>query len=809
MALAACSSSGSPGSSSGAPGTGGSAGGNGGSLGSGGVGPSSGGAAGIDTGGGGGGGGSGNAGSTGGAPDAAKETDAGGADSPSDGPNAPVDRDLVRFVNPFIGTAPANSWLGFYFAGGDVFPGAAYPLGMLALSPDTPSPLPGGYDYRDTKIKGFSLTHFSGRGVSVYMDVPFIPWVGPMGRSPGTNAADYASTFSHANESASAGYYKVHLDGINVDVELTTVARAGIQRFTFPKGSQATLFVNAGGSINGTTASSVAVSAANRTVTGSATSHIGGSSIPYTIYFAARFDVPFASFGTWSGGAVSASSPASSSPASGAYLTFDTSSNQVVQAKVAVSYVGLANAQQNLDAEMAGTDFAAMRAAAAAAWNKRLNLIQVDGGTDDQKTSLYTALYHVFFHPNVFNDSNGQYIGFDKQVHQVAAGHAQYHNIPGWDEYRTNIRLRAILTQDEASDIAQSLVNDALQGDGRIPRWEQTNADSHGMIGDGGTIIVSEAHVFGARAFDATAALAAAVAGQSKIRENSAEYVSLGYVAQESASDSAAQTLEYSHADAAIAELARGLGDMATYAAYKARGNNWMKLFNPATGYIQPRHRAGGWDATIDPASGAGFNEGSAAQYLWMVTDPHDLVGLLGGPAKMISRLDTYFTKLDEPPTSIYAFMGNEPDFQDPWLYDFVGAPAKTAAVLRRIQDELFTNKPSGMPGNDDAGSTSSWYVFSALGLYPIYPGVAGFVVSGPAFTSMTVRLRSGVLKIVAPNASPTRPYIQALKIDGTPTSSLWIPWDRVARGATLEFDLTDDAATPWGTAAADAPPRP
>jgi len=733
----------------------------------------------------------------------------GRADAADDGSVAPGDQDLVRLVNPFIGTGPANTWLDFTMASGDVFPGAAYPLGMLALSPDTPSKLPGGYDYRDTKITGFSLTHFSGRGVDCYQDVPFMPWVGAIGRSPATNAADYASSFSHANESASAGYYKVHLDGTNVDVELTTLAHAGIERFTFPRASQAMVIINAGGAINGTTAASVAISSADRTVTGSATSQIGGGSAPYTVYFVARFDVPFASFGTWNGATVTAGSASSSAAASGAYLSFDTSTSTVVQAKVAISYVSLANAKRNLDAEMAGTDFNAMRTAAAAAWNKRLNLIQVEGGTDDQKTSFYTALYHVFFHPNIFNDSNGDYLGFDGKVHQVAAGHAQYHNIPGWDEYRTNIRLRAILTQDEASDIAASLVNDAQQGDGHLPRWEQTNADSHGMNGDGGAIIVSEAYAFGAQSFDAAAALSAAINGQAKVRENSAEYVSLGYVAQESATNSAAQTLEFSQADAAIAQLAKGLGDMTTYAAYATRGKNWMKLFNPATRYLQPKHRAGTWDATINPASGSGFQEGSAAQYLWMATDPHDLVDLLGGAAKTIARLDTYFTKLDELPTSVNAFMGNEPDFQDPYIYDFVGAPAKTAAVLRRIQNELFSNKPSGMPGNDDAGSTSSWYVFSTMGLYPFYPGVGGFVVGSPAFTSMTVRLKSGVLKILAPNAAPTKPYVQGLSIDGTPTTSLWVPWNRISNGATLAFDLTDKASTTWGTALGDAPPRP
>jgi predicted alpha-1,2-mannosidase len=409
----------------------------------------------------------------------------------------------------------------------------------------------------------------------------------------------------------------------------------------------------------------------------------------------------------------------------------------------------------------------------------------------------------------VFQDSNGEYLGFDGKVHTVAAGHSQYHNVPGWDEYRTNIRLRAVLTQDEASDIAASLVNDAQQGDGHIPRWEQTNADSHGMNGDGGPIIVSEAYAFGARNFDAQAGLNAALNGQAKVREDSAEYDALGYVAQESASNSAAQTLEFSTSDAAIAQLAKGVGDMATYTTYAARGRNWMKLFNASTGYLQQKHRAGTWDATMNPASDSGFQEGSAAQYLWMGTDPHDTVELLGGATKTIARLDSYFVKLDELPTSSNAFMGNEPDYQDPYIYSFAQAPAKTAAVLRRIQTELWANTPNGMPGNDDGGSTSAWYVWSTLGLYPIYPGVGGFVVGSPAFTSATIRLKGGILKIVAPNAATAAPYVQGLKLNGAATTSLWVPWAQVENGATLEFDLTDSATSTWGTATTDTPPRP
>ena len=719
----------------------------------------------------------------------------------SDGSPAIAD-DLTQFVEPHVGTG-GSGWFE-----GDTFAGAVFPLGMVQLSPDTLSNPAGGYDYADTVIKEFSLTHFSGRGCEVYQDIPLMPFVGKVTTSPATNGATYRSAFSHANEVATAGYYKVFLDGPKVTAELTVTARTGFGRFTYPPSTDATLIMDAGGSINGVSKSSITVSADQHHVSGAATSVIGCGSQPYTIYFAAEIDQAPTGVGVFDGATLTAGTASASGKHVGAYFTFDAKTSNVVQVKVGISYLSITNAQSNLDAENPNWDFDGIHAAAQAAWNARLHVIEVEGGSEADKSVFYTALYHTLIHPNLFSDANGEYLGFDNTTHSTPIGHAHYHNITGWDHSRTLAQLRALLAPGETSDVLQSLVDDAQQGDGHIPRWEQANADSHGMNGDGGAMVIAEAYALGARDFDATGALAAIDQGMPKIREHLTDYLNLGYVpADLGDGNSAAVTLEYAAADFAIAQFAQALGDDGKFTTYSQRSHNWTNLYNSETGYIQPRNSDGSWAASA-PDSEAGFQEGTQAQYTWAV--PFNVRGLfdrMGGNPAALARLDTFFTKLNDGVDSVYAFMGNEPCFEVPWEYSFAGAPARTQAVVRDIQKRLFTTAPDGLPGNDDGGSTSAWYIFSALGLYPELPGAGGFVVGSPKFNSATVHLASGAkLAIRAPGAADEAPYVQGLMLNGVATTKLWIPWASLASGATLDFDL---ASTPnaWGTGVDDVPP--
>ncbi len=708
-------------------------------------------------------------------------------------------------MNPFIGTGSSSP-----FGGGDTFPGAAYPMGMVQWSPDTVSNPPGGYSYDDSVIKGLSLTHFSGRGCQVYQDFPFMPYVGGVSDSPVSNGSLYYSSFSHDGEVARPGYYQVHLDGPNVTAELSVTPRTGMGQFVYPKSTVSTMIVDAGGSINGNTNSGVSILPAENEVTGYDESTVGCGSNPYTLYFAAKFDRPFSGYGTWDERVVKRGADAASGQHTGAYVVFDTTSSPVVRVQVGISFVSVANAQLNLASEYAGFDLASVSRAADAAWNGRLNSIQVEGGTHNETVAFYTALYHAFFHPNVFSDVNGQYVGFDGQVHTTSSGRTQYENIAGWDSYRTQIRLLSILAPSTVGDIAQSLVNDAQQGGGSLPRWEQANADSHGMSGDDGDVIVAEAYAFGATNFDTSGALKAMTSGQSQEREGYADYLRLGYVPADvqRGLSSASITLEYANDDFAIAQFANSLGDSTDYSAYLQRSGNWRNIFNAASGYVQPRDANGSWAPGFVPTSQNGFQEGDSAQYSWMETfDLRGLFDQMGGNSAVVSRLDAFFSKLNDGPVSQYAWMGNEPTVEVPWEYDFAQAPSHAQDVVRRIETQLFTNTPGGLPGNDDGGETSSWYVFAAIGLYPEITAVGGFVIGSPLFSSVTLGLSGGhTLQVNAPGASDSQPYVQSLTLDGNPTTSLWLPWSTVQKGASLDFTL-GSSPSGWGTGPQDAPP--
>ena len=716
--------------------------------------------------------------------------------------------ELTEYVNPFIGTAPGGTHFGLSGNNGDTFPGAVYPTGMVQWSPDTTTLIPGGYFYPDSIIKGFSLTHFSGRGCLAYQDIPFMPYVGAVNVSPAQDSALYQSHFSHSNEYAHPGYYQVHLDGPNVGVELSATERTGMGRFTYLSSSASTMLINAGGSINGTTLSGVTLVPGSREVTGFATSRVGCGSNPYTVYFAAQFDHAFTRYGTWNASDVDQGTLSSVGAHSGAYVTFDTTAARVVQVQVGISFVSIANAQVNLAAEDAHFNFDAVRQDADAAWNSRLHAIEVQGSTTAEKITFYTALYHTLINPNVFSDDNRQYLGFDNKVHVLTSSQgAQYENISGWDSYRSLIPLLSVLFPAQMSDIAQSLVNDAQQGDGHLPRWEQANVDSHGMNGDDGSVIIAEAYAFGARNFDTRSALTAMIQGQSKIREGYSDYLKFGYVAADT-SNSADITQEYTVDDFAMAQFAHSLGDTADYQLFMQRSNNWQHLFNTESGYIQPRNSDGSWTANFSPTRGAGFQEGDSAQYTWM--EPFNLHGLftaMGGNAVAVNRLDHFFTKLNEGPSSAYAFMGNEPSFEVPWEYDFAGAPSHTQSVVRRIQTSLFNVTAGGLPGNDDGGAMSSWYVFSAIGLYPEISGVGGFVIGSPLFSSITLHLMNGqALHINAPAAADGQPYVQSMQLNGSARTSLWLPWSSVQHGATVDFSL-GSSPTSWGSGVKDAPP--
>lgn len=720
--------------------------------------------------------------------------------------------DLTVYVNPFIGTGAGAPDAGLANSSGNTPPGAAYPFGMVLWSPDTTTSA-GGYRYAQNQIHGFSLTHFSGRGVACYQDLPFLP-VNGSAAPTADQWPSYSATFQHRNEIASPGYYNVLLDS-NIRMALTVTRRTGLSRIEFPSGAGAgTVIVNAGGSAQGNRQEGTGIEFAGpRRLQGSIASGDCGGFFTYRVFFAIEFDRPPAASGLWKDGA-GATGLSVSGAHTGAWLTFDTTSTPLVQAKVGLSYTSVAEAWNNLEAENSGWDFDSVRAGAADAWNARLHSIEVTGGTPDQKTVFYTALYHAFVDPGTFSDADGAYLGFDNLPHS-AAPRDQYSGFAEWDMYRTQMPLMALLAP-EASDMMQSLVNDAAQDpSGGLPRWEHANTNSGGMIGDSGDAILAGAYALGARGFDTASALAAMERGArlpgtlsagQVVRPGLREYETLGYVST-AQPNSASLTLEYATDDFAISQFAAALGYADKAAFYARRAQNWRNQFS--NGYIMPRNPDGTFPANPQPWSGDGFCEGSMAQYTFMVPfNMHELFARMGGSAAAIRRLDHHFTLLNDGSWSEYAFMGNEPSLKAPWAYHFAGAPYRSQELVRRILSTLYGNSPGGMPGNDDLGTMSSWAVFAAIGLYPYTPGSDAILIGSPLFPSVKIHLAGGAtVEITAPAARESHPYVTALNLNGVPYSSSWIPFSLLEKGARLEFSLSGTPNPEWGAKPQWQPP--
>ena len=755
-------------------------------------------------------------------------------------------------VNPLIGSSN----------GGNTFPGAMLPFGMLAWSPETTrgkhnrTAAPGGYLHSATRIRGFSLTHLSGTGCAgASGDVPFMPVTAAVTTSPSADDDDsrYASDFSHADEHAEAGYYQVKLAN-GTDVQLSAAMHSGMAGFAFPAGKPANLLIRTSDSEVGSSAADVHVDRVHHTVTGSVTSGNFCGYLAkadqrsyYTLYFVARFDQPFTRSGSWHdadvqpGGSTADGGTSYADKGfpplgkgSGAWVGF--ADGKTVHVRVGISYVSLANARANLKAEIpAGTTLAQVRQRAHDRWDKALGGIAIDGGSADQRSTFYTALYHVLMHPNVYSDVDGEYRGFDQQTHRLAPGqHAQYANFSGWDIYRSHLQLVTWLQPQTGSDIAQSLYHQAQQNRGEWDRWTHNSGGTHVMSGDPAVPALADIVAFGGRGFDLRGAYDSLRTAATAVTANDLsddgcnvecvgqrpsldQWLKLHYIASKShAWGGAGETLEDASADFALSELARRVGDHAGQQRFLTRAGYWRNLFNPnATphdGYIQNRNADGSWPA-FTPDTDDGFVEASAAVYLWMVPfDVHGLFDTLGGRAKATARLDAFFHDKDghwalTKAGPLHAELDNEPSVATPWLYDYAGQPWKTQKAVRIVVDTIWKNAPDGIPGNDDLGEMSSWYVWAALGMYPEIPGRAELLLGSPLFPHAVVHGSGGDVVIDAPGASAARPYVTALRVDGKPYDRPWLSPSLVEHGGRLQFELGNAPNTQWGSAVDNAPP--
>lgn len=702
--------------------------------------------------------------------------------------------DPASEVNTFSGTG-ISSARDF----GKVNPGAVTPFGMLFWSPD---PAEGEfYDYDKPVTRGFSLTHINGAGCPAYGEVPILPILGEISMGPsGRGSAPFAATFTHGGESAEPGFYAVRLDS-GIRVQLAAATRSGIAQFDFPVGNEKRTLV-ADVSRNLARVYDADVRLDGQRLSGSVSSggFCGFLKNRYRVFFAIEVDQAPVAAAAYDDSDFAPRRLRATGPHCGAYFSFAPAVT-TVRLKAAVSFVSEGNAWDNLRAEIPGWDIEKTRSAARTAWNAALGRIQITGGSHEQRRVFYSSLYRALIHPSTFSDVNGQYIGFDNQVHDTG-GRVQYANYSGWDIYRSQAQLIAMLFPRVASDMAQSLVVDAQQGGG-IPIWPMANDETGCMVGDPGVAVLASYYAFGARDFDVKSALAAIIKGgmdpsthigQYPERPGLKDYLEKGYVPARPEVGGASITLEDTTADFAVSRFAEALGDKETARQFLIRSGNWRKLFDPETKHIRPRDEAGKFLPNFSPSTEEGFVEGNAGQYTWMV--PYDLKGLieaLGGKEAANARLDDYFSQPGTWHGGPYFFIANEPSFGNPWIYNWTGRAWRAQEVIPKALTDLFHDTPGGLPGNDDLGATSSWAVFCALGMFPEIPGVGGLALSSPQFPRIKMRLGQKTLQINAPGA-PEKLYAKRVALDGRPVTNFWIPWAEMARASRLDFTL---AATP------------
>lgn len=740
----------------------------------------------------------------------------GGSTTPAVTPTqTPVVMQLTKYVDERIGTSN----------GGATSLLAGLPLGMVQWGPDTAKVGPNstwtttGYFDGATSINDFSLTHLSGTGCG--------DGGGGLPVMPGTTSAS-SGAFSKTNETTKPGYYSVKLNN-GILTELTATLRSGLGRFTWPAGQSPQLTLTASSQDQSWGGNATNDSANPMVVQGS---FLGGGFCndgqQYTVYFYATFDQPFTS----------------DAPGSQVTLKFKPVANKplVVNMRVGLSYVSVPNAQANLEKEQADAKtgnlitFDAAAANADAAWNTRLNTIQVSGGSADDTTKFYTALYHASLAPSMISDANGDYpvfgstTGLDQNgkpahVGKNSAGQdqVQYSTFSSWDTYRSLMPLLAIIDPRGTSDMMQSLVNDGVGCGNAFPQWIEGTNFSNVMPADTVSTIIAQSYLYGATDFDKASALKIMLNDETNpsaqcvgiaVLPGLDDYMKLGYLPDDTGivvdsshnNGTSSTTLEYATTDFAVSRFAQALGDSTNAAMLLARSANWTRLMKAnatqvngvSATQLQPRNQDGSWPAytSSDPV------EGTAEEYTWMV--PFNIAGLfstLGGDQAVISRLTAFEPQL---------VMTNEPMFATPWLYNWTSRPDKTQAIVANIAATQYLNSPSGIPGNDDEGATSGWFVWAALGLYPMIPGTQGFTVASPHFTSEVIYFGNGKTLTITANTPQT--YIQSMKVNNAAYNSTWLPFDTVKNGATIDFNLGATAPVPvWGAypSAQPVPPSP
>ena len=709
---------------------------------------------------------------------------------------AKKDKELISYVNPFIGTG----------GHGHTYPGATMPFGMMQLSPDTR--LDGwdgcsGYHYSDTEIYGFSHTHLSGTGVSDYGDILLMPTNKQVFNNGADGKEGYKSKFSHDKEIAEPGFYKVHLDDTNIDVKLTVSKRSGVHSYQFPSAENQFVILDLLHRDKVLDAKIIKIS--DTEIVGYRFSEAWASD--QRLYFVIKTSHSFKDV---------LESPIKKGLAGAQKIAlhFINPKNEAVTLKVGISAVDIEGAKKNLAAEIGNQTFEQVKKIAQDFWEQQLEKIVVEDPNEDHKINFYTSMYHVAIAPNLYQDVDGRYRGMDLKIHETKD--FDYYTVFSlWDTYRAAHPLYTIIEQEKTNDFINTFLAKYEEG-GILPIWDLSANYTGCMIGYHAVPVIADAYLKGIRNYNVDKAFEAMKYSATRDKLGLDSYKNFGFIPVEKESESVSKTLEYAYDDWTIAQMAEDLGKEADYKIYSERAQYYKNVFDPSSQFMRGRFR-NTWFAPFDPYEvNFNYTEANSWQYSFYV--PQDISGftsLLGGKEKLEQNLDKLFSAKDKTSGSHqvditgligqYAH-GNEPSHHMAYLYNFVNKPYKTQEKVRQILTELYANAPDGISGNEDCGQMSAWYIFSSLGFYPVTPGSNEYIVGGPLFDKATINLENGKsFTLEAKNQSEENKYIKSATLNGDSYPYSYIKHQDIINGGSLVFEMTNERST-WGTKDAFVP---
>lgn len=705
--------------------------------------------------------------------------------------------EITKYVNPFIGTGAIDGGLS-----GNNYPGATSPFGMIQLSPDT-SEAPNwgdasGYDYNRNTIFGFSHTRLSGTGASDLIDITLMP----------TSSGRTSSAFTHDEEKARPGYYQVMLKDENINAELTTTQRNGIHRYQYPAGKDAEIILDMDHSADKGSWGRRIINSQIRILNDHAVEGyciITGWAKLRKIYFYMEFSSPILTSTLRDGGRVHENTAVINGTNLHGCFRFGQLNGKPLTCKVALSSVSMENARQNMEQEAPHWDFDRYVAAADADWEKQLGKIEVKG-TEVQKEIFYTALYHTMIQPNTMSDVNGEYMAADYTTRKVANNETHYTTFSLWDTFRASHPLYTLLEPERVTDFVKSMIRQ-YEYYGYLPIWQLWGQDNYCMIGNHSIPVITDAILKGIPGIDMEKAYEAVYNSSVTSHPNSPFEVweKYGFMPENIQTQSVSITLEQAFDDWCVAQLAAKLNKDTDYQRFHKRSEYYRNLFHPKTKFFQSKNDKGEWIEPFDPYQYGGngghpFTEGNAWQYFWYV--PHNIQALMeltGGTKAFEQKLDTFFTstyKSEQMNHNASGFVGqyahgNEPSHHVAYLYNFAGQPWKTQKYVSHILNTLYNNTSSGYAGNDDCGQMSAWYVFSAMGFYPVNPADGRYIIGSPLLDECTLKLAGNKeFRIRTIRKSPEDIYIQSVTLNGKKHKDFFITHQDIMNGGTMVFKM-------------------